>query len=144
MISNEHQARITRKQIRNFETALDRFEEISTTTDPILRQAERASIESQLESLKTELAEYLALATQKEITINSLAELPAALVKARIACRLSQGELAKLVGLKTQAIQRYESDFYARASIDRLLEIASSMGLIFTGAFGVTNSKVRR
>lgn len=59
MIISEHQARVTKNQIRNFEQAINDFEQTSTTTDAIMRLAERAALVSQLEVLKEELAEYI-------------------------------------------------------------------------------------
>ena len=44
--------------------------------------------------------------------VDSFDELPQALVKARIALRLSQKDLADRLGMKEQRIQRYESTDY--------------------------------
>lgn len=54
--------------------------------------------------------------------VDSFDELPQALVKARIALRLSQKDLADRPGMKEQQIQRYESTDYQSASMSRLLD----------------------
>jgi transcriptional regulator with XRE-family HTH domain len=42
---------------------------------------------------------------------------------------LTQKQLAELVGLKEQQIQRYEETEYASASFSRMQEIISALGL---------------
>ena len=69
----------------------------------------------------------------KQIQIDSLDELPRALVKARIAGGLSQKELAERLGLKEQQIQRYEATDYGSASLTRLKEIAQALGVNIAG-----------
>ncbi len=49
------------------------------------------------------------------------------LIQARIARHLSQRELAELVDLKEQQVQRYEVQKYASASLRRILEIAAAL-----------------
>ena len=61
--------------------------------------------------------------------MTSIYELPAGLIKARIAAGLSQRELAERLELKAQQIQRYEAEGYASASFQRLCEVAHAVGL---------------
>jgi DNA-binding CsgD family transcriptional regulator len=56
--------------------------------------------------------------------LSGIAQLPTALIRARIACGLTQRQLAERVGLQEQAIQRYESSDYATVSFARLVDIA--------------------
>jgi len=62
-----------------------------------------------------------------------LAELPLLLIKARIANRLTQSELATLLHVKEQQIQRYESELYSSASLKTLLNIAKLLNLKIRG-----------
>jgi HTH-type transcriptional regulator/antitoxin HigA len=62
----------------------------------------------------------------------NLSELPNILIRARIAHGLSQRDLAELVGIKEQQIQRYEAEEYASASLHRLSEIAEALRLNIT------------
>ena len=52
---------------------------------------------------------------------------PSTLIRARIARRLSQRQLVKLVGLKEQQIQRYESSDYSNVDLGRVQEIARAL-----------------
>jgi transcriptional regulator with XRE-family HTH domain len=61
--------------------------------------------------------------------LTSLDDLPRLLVRARIATGMSQRALAQRLGLKEQQIQRYEASDYGSASLSRLREVASVLGL---------------
>ena len=67
------------------------------------------------------------------ITTSSLTELPRILIQARIVQNLSQKELASLLNLKEQQIQRYEAEEYHRASMKRLVEVANALNLNVSG-----------
>lgn len=63
------------------------------------------------------------------LILYSLSELPATLIKARIAAKLSQKALAERLGLKEQQIQRYEATEYASANLARVIEVSEMLGL---------------
>jgi transcriptional regulator with XRE-family HTH domain len=50
-------------------------------------------------------------------------------MKARIASRMSQKDLAERLGIHMQQVQRYEKSDYRAASFDRMLEIAQLLGV---------------
>jgi transcriptional regulator with XRE-family HTH domain len=134
MISNERQYRITKTEADRFREALASFEANGGTrraVHPRLVQAERDALQSQLDSLVREMAEYEALksGTVPFITIDSFDELADGLIKARIAAGLSQKALADRLGLKEQQIQRYEAERYSSASFQRLQEVARAIGV---------------
>lgn len=137
MIANEHQAKISRKSIKLFEESLAIFDKNSRTTDPILRDIERGGIEYRLEELRIELKAYEDLKNASIVSLGALNEFSNALIKARIASRLSQKQLAKRVGLNVQSIQRYEMKGYTNASLARIIQVANAMGLAFSGAFDI-------
>lgn len=58
-----------------------------------------------------------------------------ALVKARLARNLTQADLAHLVGVKPQQIQRYEAGGYSAASGDRVADIADVLEYELHGCF---------
>ncbi|MGB7416491.1 MAG: helix-turn-helix transcriptional regulator [Thermosynechococcaceae cyanobacterium] len=94
----------------------------------ILWQIQRDAINSQLTDLREELEDYEALIESSPdqplvMTFQSLSELPTALIKARIAAKLSQKALADQLGLKEQQIQRYEATEYASANPARIIKI---------------------
>src|SRR5207244_3663690 len=56
--------------------------------------------------------------------LQTIEQVPMALIQARIAAGLSQEQLAEHLGLKSQQIQRYEATEYRAASLGRVLEVA--------------------
>src|SRR5437870_1629008 len=131
MIANERQYRITKSAVREFEEALANLETVETQRPPEMRRVMREAIESQLEELRDQLAEYEALRSGRVrvLELDSLAELPDALIRARIAAGLTQKELATRLGLKEQQIQRYEATRYAGVSLERIQAVADAIGV---------------
>ena len=136
MIKNERQYRITRAEAQKFEQSLANLEQLASEKQeqPVLWQMQWDAISSQLSDLREELEEYEALtsATTDQsivLTFHSLSELPTALIKARIAAKLSQRALAERLGLKEQQIQRYEATEYASANLSRIIEVSETLGL---------------
>lgn len=134
MISNERQYRITKSEAERFKAAIASLEddaELRADIHPRLRQAEREALESQLDDLLTELAEYerLKAGNLSVIEIESFDQLADGLIRARIATGLSQKTLAEKLGLKEQQIQKYESERYASASYQRMQDIANAIGV---------------
>jgi ribosome-binding protein aMBF1 (putative translation factor) len=130
MIKNERQYRITKAQAEKFARSLSEAPK-RTGRNPMLKRLETDALRSQYEELRQELAEYdeLQSGTRKVISVASFDELPAGLVKARIAAGLSQRELAARLGLKEQQIQRYESTDYQSASLSRLQKVVKALGI---------------
>jgi len=133
MIKNEREYRITRAQATRFEQALTELgnSDADVQLHPLLKTAQRESLQSQLDDLRQELTEYEALraGVRFVISLDSLVELPRALIQARIAAGLSQGELAQRLEMKEQQVQRYEATDYAGASLDRLSQVIEALGL---------------
>jgi transcriptional regulator with XRE-family HTH domain len=132
MIKNDRQYRITKTRVEEFERALLSASGPSGAPNKSLfRKLQKAAIESQLGDLKTEIDEYELLKSGKirTLEIESLSELPGALIRARIARGWTQKKLAQKLGLKEQQVQRYEADDYATASVERVKEIAAALGL---------------
>lgn len=132
MIKNEREYRITKAQATKFEAALKDALHLSRATsgrDARLQQLREDSLRAQLAGLQAQMHEYEALRSgaSVEIAAASLAELPRALIQARLARKLSQRGLAELLGLKEQQIQRYEASDYHAASLERLIEIAGAL-----------------
>ena len=132
MITNERQYRISKAQLEKFRTAVDRVQaESKRAANPILAQAELAALQSQADELSEQIREFEALQSGavSVLKAQSLAELPCLLIKARIARGLSQRNLAEMLGLKEQQIQRYEAEEYATANLRRLAEVAQALKL---------------
>jgi len=147
MIKNERQYRVTQAQAKKIEQALAQLVENSGKNEevhPLLWKAQQDGLQSQLSELREELEEYEALKSgQREVLeLNSLEELPSALIKARIASGLSQKELAERLGLKEQQIQRYEATDYASVGFTRILEIIQALGINVREDVFLPSSKV--
>ncbi|NPV69882.1 MAG: helix-turn-helix transcriptional regulator [Firmicutes bacterium] len=127
MINNERQYRITRAQAGKVEEALTNWvRQPPADLDPLLRKSYEDALRSQLEDLREEMRQYEALRLQEPrlLGLEELEDLPQALINARIAAGLTQRELAELLNLKEQQIQRYEATEYASASLGRVQRIA--------------------
>ncbi len=134
MIKNERQYRITRAQADRFERTLAELRRDNGEDQdihPLIAKAHEDAISSQLEDLKSELREYEDLRDGKfDMTeLGMVSSLPETLIKARIARGMSQRELAERIGLKEQQIQRYEATDYASASLSRIREVVSGLGV---------------
>lgn len=132
MIRNARQYRITKAQAENFRRALEEFDdspEAHPRVHPLLIKAQRDAIASQLETLEQEIEEYerLRKSRRRHLDLDLVADLPEALIRARIAAGLSQRELATRLGLKEQQIQRYEATRYKSASLERVIEVARAL-----------------
>ena len=138
MIKNERQYRITRTKAERFARTLEGLRERPEGVDgihPMIAQAQVDAVSSQLADLEAELREYEAIREGKfqaeELSV--VADLPALLIKARIAGGLSQRELADRMGLKEQQIQRYEATDYATAKWSRIREVAGVLSMEISG-----------
>ena len=136
MIKNERQYRITRAQADKFTAALQHLGDKSpqphaAPLHPVLQNAQREALESQLTDLQGQIREYEALrsGTQPVVGYRSFDELPRFLIQARIASGLSQKELAERLGLKEQQIQRYEATGYASANVERVSAVIRALGV---------------
>lgn len=134
MIKNERQYRITKAQAKKFELALAPLHESvargeTTEVDSLWIQPQIDAMRSQLEELREQLEEYEALRSNERtvIEVNSFADLPRALIQARIAANLSQKDLADRLNLKEQQIQQYEATDYASASLERINQVVRAL-----------------
>jgi HTH-type transcriptional regulator/antitoxin HigA len=73
--------------------------------------------------------EFLRSGQNSVIALHQIEDLPKALIQARIAAGLSQRELALKLRMKPQQLQRYEATNYRAASMDRIHEIMTALGL---------------
>ena len=132
MIKNERQYRITKAQADKLHSALKSFSAQSTndrTTHPRLIKAQKDAMRSQLESLRRELREFEGLKAGElpPPDLGYIAAVPQDLIRARIACGLSQKDLAQRLGMPEQQIQRYEAVNYESVSLGRISEIADAL-----------------
>ena len=137
MIKNERQFKITRAHRDKFKLAIDAFDlsvEVESGADPIIAQAKLDQLKSEYEVLNEQIDEYEKLSSGEEtdIVVTSLQDLPRALIKARIARGWTQEDLANVLNLRAQQIQRYEADDYSAANLTTLLRVANALELDLT------------
>ena len=128
MIKNDQQLRVTVREAEKFRDALAELD--AAGEDTALADLERRAIRQQLDRLEQDVREYEALRSGGAGSVHaaSLADLPHALVRARIAAGLTQKQLAERLGMKAQQVQRYEATEYAAASLKRLRTVADAVG----------------
>jgi HTH-type transcriptional regulator / antitoxin HipB len=133
VIKNERQYKITKTKLEDLETALASIDRHDPNLHPRQILGRVNSLERTIGDLRTEIDEYDRLKNGEvaEIEVKSLAELPIALIKARIAKGLTQKQLAEQIGIQEQQVQRYEAADYDTISFDRLITIAQILGIDF-------------
>jgi HTH-type transcriptional regulator/antitoxin HigA len=131
MITNEKQYRSTKASIEKLAGAFAAIEAPTSDFPEVFAKAQRSALRSQIDELKEELRFYEDLRAGKisEFSAESLHDLPDILIQARIARGMSQKDLGDFLGVAEQQIQRYESDRYRMASLDRLTEVADALNV---------------
>ena len=136
MITNERQYRITKGWLKKFDAAAALHEQSSPPPDvhPTIHRAGTDALRSEAEALRSQLEEYERLRAGRvtQRTLNSLRELPKAIIEARIAAHVTQKGLAKRLGVAEQQVQRWEANDYAGVSVERMQEIADALGVRIT------------
>jgi ribosome-binding protein aMBF1 (putative translation factor) len=136
MITNERQYRITKGWLKKFDAAAALHEQSNPPPDvhSAIHQAGTDALRSEAEALRAQLEAYerLRAGRVKQRTLNSLRELPKAIIEARIAAHVTQKGLAKRLGVAEQQVQRWEANDYAGVSVERMQEIADALGVRIT------------
>ena len=134
MIKNEREYKITKAETAKFREALEELKKNPNVgLHPLLQKAQNDALKGALDDLLALISEYESLSSGREFSLNvdSFEDLPAALIKARIASGFTQKDLADALGVKEQQIQRYEATNYAGASIERLQEVMRALKVGF-------------
>ncbi|MDB9511675.1 helix-turn-helix transcriptional regulator [Kamptonema animale CS-326] len=141
MIKNEKQYEYSQECARKFQysiKALEQDEELKKK-DPEGWQLSCDVKQSHLMALQAEIAEYERLINCDQnqpiqIKVESINKLPDALIKARIAAKISQQELAQILGIEEQRVKQYEDTDYQCASFVEILEVSTVLGVEFETA----------
>ena len=136
MIRNEKQYEYTRELAKRCEHTLAQYDardEEVKQNDPWWA-AMRESVQSHLDAFRAEMAEYERLvkcdgALALKIEADSILELPRVLIKARIAAKLTQKELADRLGLEESRIKEYEDSDYQCASWAEIIDITEALAV---------------
>jgi DNA-binding XRE family transcriptional regulator len=140
MIRNEQEYQHSLEWLRRFQESVAELDNNETLkAEPIRWQLHRDSYQSQVDELKSEIAEYERLVNCDrthpiQIQVENLNKLPDALIKARIAAKMTQKELAEILDIDEQKVEKYEKTDYQYASFGELLEVSAALGVEFTTA----------
>ena len=132
MIKNERQYKFTKTQVERFERTLAELRNPrpeATDLHPLVAKAQEDAVSGQIVDLKEELHLYESMkaGTFSVDQLEVVSTLPGMLIGVRIAQGMSQKDLAELIGLKEQQIQRYEATDYTSASLGRIMEVVSGL-----------------
>jgi len=152
MIKNEKEYKFTQELIEKFAISIAAMErdEIRRIKDPEGWDLIRGSLQCRLDQLKVEVAEYQSLTSHDLYTpivlkLDDLDDLPQILIKARMAAKLSQQELANLAGLSKEQIEVYEDNDYQNASFLDVKFVIDALDIkIQKGEFLVPLDTLRR
>ena len=141
MIKDELQYEVSKEWVEKFTktiAAMERDEE-AKRKDFLRWESGRSVIQCHLDQLHEEIAEYERLincdkSEPIEIVVETLNKLPEALIKARMAAKMSEEELAEILDIDPERIKEYEKKKYQNASLTEILDISLALGLEFKTA----------
>lgn len=141
MIKSELEYQVSQEWVGKFKksvTAIEKDED-SKKNDPQRWEMNRRAVQYHLDKLQEEIAEYERLincdkSQPIKIKVESINQLPDALIKARIAAKLSQEELAKILGIEEQRVKQYEDTDYQCAGFVEILEVSAVLAVEFETA----------
>jgi transcriptional regulator with XRE-family HTH domain len=152
MIKNEKQYEYTKECATKFaySIALMEQDEDRKRNDPERWELNRGALQCHLDKLQAEVTEYETLTSHDSQTpivlrLDDIDYLAQILIKARMAAKLSQKELAALAGLTEEKIKQYEHDDYASASFLDVRFVIDALDIqIQTGEFLLPLDTLRR
>lgn len=128
MIKNEKQYKITKKALEDWQTTYhESCKNAASGTPDWVHKAQIAGVKVQIRQLEQQLKEYEAIKSGKRKLpdLDMVNDISSLLVKWRIRCNLTQKELAGLVEMPEQQIQRYEETNYQSASLGTVTKVAN-------------------
>jgi hypothetical protein len=152
MIKNEQEYEYSKECARRFEESislLDQDEEMKRK-DHERWQMNRDVKQYRLDKLNTEIAEYENLTSHDShtpivLTLNDIYYLPQLLIKARIAAKLTQKELADLASLTEEQIKYYEERDYDGANFSDVMGVFLALEMqVKSGEFMIPLDTLRR
>lgn len=128
MIKNDRQYQVSCKNLADFRASLVLLEERGAGDSPKwLYEEQLKTVKGEIARLEKLILDFENLKVGKVILpalSSAVQHVPDLLIKYRIAKHLTQRELAQILGLHEQQIQKYESTNYGAASLDTICRIA--------------------
>lgn len=142
MIKNEKQYVITKKKLKDFQSALELIKVSEDNINDLSFKLKTNSINSQIEVLKNELLEYETLKKGiKSISTRNIDSITTGIIKARIAKGYNHKKMAEILGTSEQQIQKYESEDYLNISIKKFQQIITALDINVFSIFNLENKK---
>ncbi len=147
IITTEKQARETTAYVERLDSILSNEQILASTVKGLPEQA----IAGVRKSLGTERRELLTILSAYKEAKNSNFEplkqragrdLGIQLIVTRLEQGLSQKELARKLGLREQAVQRYETDRYRSISLANLQKVATALGVAIAIDHSITSKSI--
>jgi ribosome-binding protein aMBF1 (putative translation factor) len=136
MIKNELEYEYSQEWAEKFKRSISAVEkdEEGKRNDLSKWESNRSVLRYHLEELEKEIAEYERLincdcSQPIEIEVKNFHELADALIKARMAAKISHEELAEIIGFDSGRIKQCEDKKYQCASFGEMLEISAALGI---------------
>jgi hypothetical protein len=134
MIKNQKQYEYSQELIKSFESSLSAIRERGQKKNDVWVKIKRDSLKSHLDALKAEIAEYEHLINHNSdrpivLKLSDIKYLPQMIIKARIAAKISQKELAQRTGLTEEQIKEYEARDYQTASFLDFLFVLDALDI---------------
>lgn len=128
MLKNEKQYKMAKVKLEKWLQTQRQLQQGASTGQPDWIIEEQAfGIEQQIKQLQADIAEYeLIESGQQDLPDPTLVlDIPFLLIRWRIACRLTQKDLATRLGLHENQIQKYERENYGCASLETISRVAN-------------------
>jgi transcriptional regulator with XRE-family HTH domain len=131
MIKNVKQLGIAKNKLIEMQEALKLAINNKEEKDTFKNKMAQSALENLIKEINLDVLDYTTLCNNdlNVIKTTSIEDLPHLLVKARLAKKMSQKDLATIIGIDEQQIQRYEATDYESASWTRIVEIILALNL---------------
>ena len=131
MIQSDREYQVAKEEADKFEQSLAQADERTAHLHPRLRQAMREGLQSKLEELREDIAEYEAIRDGRALHLRlpSFAVVAQALPLVRARGGVTREELAERLGWSVQEIRQLEATEYAGASVAQVQAVLDALGV---------------
>ena len=133
MIINEKQYRISKKLVKEINSQIEKTEK-EMSDNPVRTQVVLATLINSKTEVENNIKYYESLKENRKSILKerAISELPSLITEYKIMCKLTQKELAEILELKEQQLQRYEANGFKSVTFKNLLRFFDLIGLEIT------------
>jgi HTH-type transcriptional regulator / antitoxin HipB len=131
MIKNQKQASFTKSQLAELQKAKRELEAEKEKYDTIEYKLAENALNGMIEDLEDQISLYNHLVNGNFHCLKpeKIEDIPNILIAARLSQKMSQKELAEILGIQEQQVQRYEATDFEGASWARIVEFSRALDL---------------